>query len=149
MAYGFDLVPPQMNERLFNIDAARRAEVTRALSESLDGEPHVVFAYLHGSFIGTLPFHDIDVGVYLNTASSEPTRQVVDLADRLSRRVGYPVDVRALNAAPVPFVFRALQGEPLISRDDVCLADVLERTGRRYLDLAPLLRRATRDAFAS
>ena len=138
-----------MNHRLLNIDAARRAEVARALSESFGGEPGVVFAYLHGSFVSTLPFHDIDVGVYLNTASSDQTRQAVDLADRLSRRVGFPVDVRVLNAAPVPFVFRALQGEPLVSRDDECLADVLERTGRRYLDLAPWLRRATRDAFAS
>lgn len=138
-----------MNRALFNVDAARRAEVAQALAEALGAEPHVVFAYLHGSFTGVLPFHDIDVGVYLNSAAFEHTRQAVDLADRLSRRVGYPVDVRVLNAAPVPFVFRALQGEPLISHDDDCLADVLERTGRRYLDLAPLLRRATRDAFAS
>ena len=138
-----------MNDRLFNIDAARRAEIARALSEGLGGEPHVVFAYLHGSFIGVLPFHDIDVAVYLNVETSEQTRVAVELADRLSRRVGYPVDVRALNAAPVPFVFRALQGQPLVSHDDDRLAEVLERTGRQYLDLAPVLRRATHDAFAS
>ena len=138
-----------MNHRLFDIDATRRAEVARALSESLDREPHVVFAYVHGSFIGTLPFHDIDVGVYLSSAASDQTRQAVDVADRLSRRVGYPVDVRVLNAAPLPFVFRTLQGDLLVSHDDDCLADVLERTGRRYLDLAPVLRRATREAFAS
>ncbi len=48
----------------------------------------------------------------------------------------------------VPFVFRALQGELLVSRDDARLADVLDSIGRRYLDIAPLLRRATRDAFA-
>ena len=107
-----------MNDRLFNIDAARRADIARALSEGLGGEPHVVFAYLHGSFIGVLPFHDIDVAVYLNVETSEQTRVAVELADRLSRRVGYPVDVRALNSAPVPFVFRALQGQPLVSHDD-------------------------------
>ena len=119
-----------MNDRLFNIDATRRAEVARALSDSLDREPHVVFAYLHGSFVGTWPFHDIDVGVYLNSAASDQTRHAVDVADRLSRRVGYPVDVRVLNVAPVPFVFRTLQGELLVSHDDDCLADVLEQIGR-------------------
>jgi hypothetical protein len=36
----------------------------------------------------------------------------------------------------------------LVNRDDGRLADVLESIGRRYLDIAPLLRRATRDAFA-
>src|SRR5438045_6187701 len=137
-----------MNDRLFDVDAARRADVARTLADVLTGEPQIVFAHLHGSFIGPLPFHDIDVGVYLDGASAEQTRYVVELADRLSRLVGYPVDVRALNAGPVPFVFCALQGELLVSRDDERLAEVLERTGRRYLDIAPVLRRATRDAFA-
>ena len=86
---------------------------------------------------------------YLSQAPAEQTRHVVELADRLSRRVGYPVDVRALNEAPLPFVFHALRGELLVSRDDERLAEVLEGTGRRYLDIAPVLRRATRDAFAS
>lgn len=71
------------------------------------------------------------------------------MADRLTSQLGYPIDVRALNDAPLSFAFRAMQGELLVSRDDECLADVLERTGRRYLDIAPILRRATRDAFAS
>lgn len=136
-----------MRDRLFDIDAVRRAELARTLGDALRGEPQVVFAYLHGSFVGTQPFHDIDVGVYLS-GMAELTRHAVELAGRLSRRVGYPVDVRALNGAPVPFVFHALQGELLVSRDDERLAGVLEDTGRRYLDIAPVLRRATRDAFA-
>jgi predicted nucleotidyltransferase len=135
--------------RLFDLDSARRAELARLLAIALADEPEVVFAYLYGSFVGDRPFHDIDVGVYLSNAPADQTRQAVALADRLSRRLELPVDVRALNAAPVPFVFHALQGELLVSHDDQKLADVLERIGRRYIDLAPVLRRATRDAFAS
>jgi len=138
-----------MNDRLFDVDSARRAVITRLLASALGEERHVVFAYLHGSFLGDRPFHDIDVGVYLSTQPVEHTRRVVELSDRLSRQTGYPVDVRALNEAPVPFVFHALQGELLVSHDDERLADVLESIGRRYLDIAPLLRRATREAFAS
>ena len=137
-----------MLDRLFDVDSVQRVEIARLVASTLSDDAHVVFAYLHGSFVGDRPFHDIDVGVYLNTAPVEHTRRAVELADRLSRRVGYPVDVRVLNEAPVPFVFHALQGTLLISHDDACLADVLERSGRRYLDLAPVLRRATRDAFA-
>lgn len=137
-----------MKDRLFDMDAAGRSEISRLLASALNDEPDVIFAYLHGSFLGDRPFHDIDVGVYLNTPSVEHTRRVVELSDRLSRHTGYPVDVRALNEAPVPFVFRALQGELLVSRDDERLADVLESIGRRYLDIAPLLRRAAREAFA-
>ena len=38
--------------------------------------------------------------------------------------------------------------QPRKTFDDARLADVLDSIGRRYLDIAPLLRRATRDAFA-
>ena len=137
-----------MKDRLFEMDAAGRSEISRVLAGALNDEPDVVFAYLHGSLLGDRPFHDIDVGVYLNTPAMQHTQKVVGLSDRLSRHTGYPVDVRALNAAPLPFAFRALQGELLVSRDDERLADVLESIGRRYLDIAPILRRATRDAFA-
>ncbi len=136
-----------MRDRTFEADAVRRAAVKQALADALSGEADVVFAYLHGSFVASQRFHDIDVAVYLDDEPADQTRRVVDLSERLSRRIGFPADVRALNAAPVPFAFKALQGELLVCRDDARLADVLERTGRRYLDIAPVLRQATRDAF--
>src|SRR6185295_10319956 len=119
------------------------------IADALSRESDVVFAYLHGSFVGTLPFHDLDVAIYFGGGLSPYTQRIVELADRLTSQLGYPIDVRALNDASLSFAFRAMQGELLLSRDDECLADVLERTGRRYLDIAPILRRATRDAFAS
>jgi hypothetical protein len=130
---------------LFNLTKAERAELTNALVDALHQEPDVVFAYLHGSFAAEGPFHDIDVGVYL--IAPEPGR-VLDLTDRLSRRTACPVDVRALNEAPVSFQFRALQGTLLVSRDDERLANFIERVGPLYLDMAPLVRRAAREAFA-
>ena len=137
-----------MNDRLFELDAAERQRVAKAISEALDAESDLIFAYLHGSFLTPQPFHDIDVGVLLASPAIEHTRRIVDLADGLSRRVGYPVDVRALNDAPVPYTFHVLQGELLVSHDDSRLASVLERTGRLYLDIEPILKQATREAFA-
>jgi uncharacterized protein len=137
-----------VNDRLFDVDEVRREGMRQVISGALSREPDVVFAYLHGSFVGTLPFHDIDVAIYFSDGPSSHTQRIVELADRLASPLGYPVDVRALNDAPLSFAFRAMQGELLVSHDDAVLADVLERTGRRYLDIAPILRRATRDAFA-
>ena len=138
-----------MNDRLFDVDSAGRAELRRVLTTALASEPAIVFAYLHGSFAGNRPFHDIDIAVYLSQAAADHTRLSIAMADRLSRRAGRPVDVRVLNAVPVTFFFRAVQGELLVCHDDQRLMELLEYTGRRYLDLAPVLRRATRDAFAS
>jgi hypothetical protein len=37
----------------------------------------------------------------------------------------------------------------LLSRDDERLAETIEETTRTYLDIEPILRAATREAFAS
>ena len=136
-----------MNERLFDIDAAARRRVCRALAGELVGATDLVFAYVHGSFLTDQPFHDIDVAVLLGREVRAATSGILELSERLSRAVGYPVDSRALNDAPLSFQFRALQGTLLMVRDDETLANFMERVGRRYLDIAPLLRRATREAF--
>lgn len=105
------------------------------------------FAYLHGSFVGGTAFHDVDVAVFAAPASVEAF-PVVALAERLSGAVALPVDVRLLNGAPVSFAYHAFRGRLLCSRDEDLLTGVLEDTALRYLDAEPLLRQATREAFA-
>ena len=71
------------------------------------------------------------------------------LSVKLSAAVGLPVDIRVLNEAPLPFLYHVLRGRLLLCRDETFLTDMLEDVARRYLDLAPLLRNATKDAFAA
>lgn len=85
--------------------------------------------------------------MFLDDPAVGATARALDLADRLSRVTGYPVDVRAINHAPLAFQFRVLQGRLLVVHDEERLADVMERVGRLYLDIAPVLRHATREAF--
>jgi len=123
------------------------AEQARA---ELAGEAAVVFAYLYGSFVEGGPFRDVDVGVYVEAAEpGQASAKALDLSGRLSDRAGLPVDVRVLNGAPVPFLFHVFRGQLLVCRDDDRLETLLEDTARRYLDIEPLLRRATKDAFAA
>jgi predicted nucleotidyltransferase len=132
---------------LLDLPALRREQIVRALADTLQREMDVVFAYLHGSFVIDGPFHDVDVAVFLDEPGSRGTGRVLELADELTRVTGCPVDVRAVNDAPLAFQFRALQGRLLVVRDEVRLADFMERVGRRYLDIASVLRHATREAF--
>ncbi len=90
-----------------------------------------------------------DVGVYLRDDQLLGAVSLeLDLAQRLSEAVKLPVDVRILNAAPVPFLYHVLKGQILVSREEERLASVMEDTIRRYLDIAPLLRHYTQEAFA-
>jgi predicted nucleotidyltransferase len=136
-------------KRLYDLGIEERLRVKDQVAAILATEPRVAFAYLYGSFAESQPFHDIDVGVHLS--GTDPDHDMpfsVVLAQRLSERVTLPVDVRILNEAPVSFLHHVLRGKVLVSHDDDLLGDVLEDTIRRYLDMAPLLRRSAKEAFA-
>lgn len=125
-----------------------REGVISALAKPLAVEPDVAFAYLHGSFLIDAPFRDVDVAAFFADGTPHPAERAAVLGERLSALVRMPVDVRALNDAPVAFRFHALRGHLLCVRDEALLGDVLEATMRSYFDLEPILRDATREAFA-
>lgn len=133
--------------RQHHLAPAQRDAVVRTLQDELATHPDVAFAYLFGSFVGESAFRDVDVAIWTTSAAGRLVD--VELATRLSTRVGLPVDVRRVNDAPVPFLFKVLRGQLLACRDQRHLADLIERTARQYHDVAPLLLRATRDAFAA
>lgn len=136
--------------RLHRMNREERERIEQCLAAELAGDRSVTFAYLYGSFVESQPFHDIDVGVYLeNVQADRVTATALDLAQRLSDRAQMPVDVRILNFAPVSFLYHVLRGQLVFCRDDAVLAEVMERTVSRYLDIAPLVRRGTQEAFAA
>jgi predicted nucleotidyltransferase len=120
--------------------------IVEVLVRELAQDPEVVFAYLYGSCAESRPFRDIDVGVYLKSPS-EHSNNVLDLMQRLGSELKLPVDVRILNHAPLSFLYHVLKGELLISNDDDLLSLLIENTTRQYLDIAPLRRQATKEAF--
>jgi len=136
-------------DKLHDLGAADRARVIALLSNDLASNPRVAFAYLYGSFLEGRAFHDIDVGVYLAGGVARDADDEIVLSERLSGVVHVPVDVRVLNGAPPTFLFHVLRGERLACHDEERLADVMERTAQRYLDIEPVLRQATREAFTS
>ena len=136
--------------RLYRAGAGERSRVARALAAALEAQPDVEWAWLHGSFLADSAFHDVDVGVHLTASACDRGRRAIDLALRLDRVAGFPVDVRALNDAPASFLFHVFrEGRLLLSRHDEALAERMERTVREYLDMAPLLRRAAIEAFGA
>ena len=136
--------------RLHRMNREERHRIEQCLAADLGSEASVAFAYLYGSFVESQPFHDIDVGVYLEKVQADRvTTTALDLAQRLSDRARIPVDVRILNVAPVSFLYHVLRGQLVFCRDDAVLAEVMERTVSRYLDIAPLVRRGTQEAFAA
>jgi predicted nucleotidyltransferase len=132
--------------RVHRLGTEARDALIATLSEDLASRADVAFAYVYGSIMRDEGFRDVDIAVW---TTSLPHRFAdVDLAAQLSRRIGLPVDVRRINDAPLSFVFHALRGRLLCVRDELLLADLIERTARRYHEQAPILRRATWEAFS-
>ena len=116
------------------------------LQDLLTGHRDVTFAFVFGSSLDHDESRDIDIGIWTGPAASP--RLDVELAAAASAALGVPVDVRRVNDAPTAFMFHVLRGRPLVVRDEDLLATLMERTARDYHDRAPLVHRATRDAFA-
>jgi predicted nucleotidyltransferase len=133
--------------RMHRVDKGAREALIGAISHELAASTAVSFAYVFGSFLDADGFRDLDVGVWTDDHADRNID--VELAGRLAETIGLPVDVRRINDAPLSFRVHVLRGRLLLARDELLLADVIERSARAYHDIAPMLRRAAREAFAS
>ena len=127
-----------------------RERLRSRLTQALGARPEILLAVLHGSFVRGEAYRDIDVGVWLDAATlsrDERFRFVLDLSVELRLTLGHPVDVRALNDAPLGFRYHALAGAPLVTRDDEFLAELRARTWDEYLDFQPFARQYLREAL--
>ena len=123
---------------------AHTDDVRCQLREALEARVEITFAYLHGSFAEGLPFHDVDVAVYLDPALAMATSifdYEMNLSVKLTRTLRFLVDVHVLNSAPLGFRHSVLQGEVLLVRGEDELTDFIERVSLEYMDFAYLGRR--------
>jgi len=116
------------------------AELRDRLSELLAGHTEIDFAYLFGSFADGLPYHDLDVAVFMQPAPP-PTGtfdREMDLSVELTQALHVDVDVHVLNNAPRSFQHAVLQGEPLLVRDRERLTDFIEEVSLEVMEFAYL-----------
>ena len=120
------------------------------MRSELEARPEIVLALLHGSFPKGGAYRDIDVAVWLGPdrlPRDERFRYALDLSVQLHLRLGCPVDVRVLDDAPLAFRYHALQGRPLVVRDEKFLDELRARTWDDYLDFQPFARQYLREAL--
>ncbi|RLC64357.1 MAG: hypothetical protein DRI79_11010 [Chloroflexi bacterium] len=130
------------------------ARLRQILPSVLTGYP-VDAAYVYGSVArGTMtPFSDVDVALVLKTPLSPYDRLMLELAiqgaieEAMGGMNSAPVDVRAINEAPLTVRGRIVQeGVLLYERDRARRVAFEVATRKRYFDFAPVARRL-RDSF--
>src|SRR5213593_4503994 len=129
---------------------ADRQLIVARLNRELEARSEIVVALLHGSFTRGEAYRDIDVAIWLDPdrlSRDERFRYALDLSVHLQLQLGSPIDVRVLNDAPLAFRYHALQGRPLVVRDEEFLDELRARTWDDYLDFQPFARQYLREAL--
>ena len=133
-------------------EASVRQQIGETIKGLLQKDPAILFAFVFGSFLESIAFRDIDVGIFVKDRDQS---SFTDLELTLSRRIEealsepIPVDVRVINRAPLPFRFRVIRGKLLFSKADDVLEEFMVATARQYLDSVPLRERYLREVIAS
>jgi len=117
-----------------------KKEIYQHLRQLLEPRSEISFAYLHGSFIGDVAYHDVDVALYLEPPAADSFDYQMALSVELTRALRLPVDVQILNDASLGFQHSVLQGELLFARDEAQFTDFVEHVGWEYMQFSHHLR---------
>lgn len=125
-----------MNSHRYHLSSNRKSTLLERITRHLeDGCREAVAAYLFGSFTDTGSFSDIDIGLLMKEIPPDPTEFELEQEANLERKIGYPVDIRILNAAPAGFCFEAISAKQLlIDRDPDYRADFEGYMLKKYFD---------------
>jgi hypothetical protein len=122
-------------------NAKLSSEIRQALAGRLQNRREILFAILYGSAAEGRSFRDLDVGLFADrplVPASAELDYAFALADELEQSVPYPVDVRIINDAPLPFRYNVSRGIPLVLNDRNAFFQFLERTWDEFLDFQPV-----------
>lgn len=134
----------------FDLPLDARRELCARLESLLLGRGGLACAYVHGSFAAGAPFGDIDVALLFREGSApeRPLPFELDMEEWLERALGYPVDVRVLNGAPLSFCYQVIKsGRPLAVADDAARIAFQAGVWSAYADFAPFRRRYLREVL--
>lgn len=117
-----------------------KSKILNEISNYLNGNPEVSFAYLYGSFGSEYQtkFSDIDIAVYQTNKKSSYDYRMSEFkieADLCYLFPKFNFDVRSLNDAPIIIIGKIInEGTPVFVRDENKHLDYVELNRLKYMD---------------
>jgi predicted nucleotidyltransferase len=98
---------------------------------------NIIFAYIFGSFILKDNFKDIDIGIYISDIKKINILNLeFEIEKKLEDLLRQTFDVRAINKAPISFVYNILKNKKIIiDKDSSLRADFENIIYKDYFDL--------------
>jgi predicted nucleotidyltransferase len=129
-----------------------KAEIIGILSQTLSQRNEILFAYLHGSFLESKTFQDIDVAVYLEETTKHDINIIeyeIALSLLVEKQLRMAADVKALNWAPLSFRYNVSRGLLLLSKDELKRENFLCATWMEYFDFLPISKAYVREVLSA
>jgi len=135
----------------FTVDKETYERIVQQIKTVLLQQDIVLFAYLHGSFIGKTNFGDVDVAVYLKDRDLRPEEYLsyeLMQEHELESVVDVPVDIRVLNNAPPAFCYNVIKnGQLLFEKNEQRRVDFEVLSFKLYFDFLPYRKRYLEEAL--
>jgi predicted nucleotidyltransferase len=135
-------------EKLRDLATEERKKIEEVLSNCVEKEETILFAYIHGSFAEGRPFRDIDIAVFVEE-SKIPKEKSLDFemstSLRLEKIIKIPIGVKVINYAPLAFQFYSTAGSPLMCNEDDLRVDFLTTMRSIYFDFKFSMEKLQRD----
>ena len=117
-----------------------REKIFRKIGEILSLDKDILFAYLYGSFLGRRYFRDIDIAIWLRNID-KAFQYTIDFSIKVSKILGFPVDIQVLNSAPLSFKYHVfINGRLIFSRNEELRLMIIDEVIREYIDFNVLLK---------
>ena len=107
--------------RFHKVTPKEQKIIVQTIRRILINEQNIIFAFIHGSFMESDLFRDIDIGVYLNKVIPEA---ILELEFGLSNRIeealprSIPAEVKVINNSPLSYKFKVSQGLLIFTRNE-------------------------------
>lgn len=97
-------------------EEAKKIEVINAIKKVLTHKDEVILAIIHGGFVNSKVFRDIDIAIYIENVDDKHT-YADEIKYELEKTISIGVDVQILNNSPPSFMLNVLkEGIVLIER---------------------------------
>jgi predicted nucleotidyltransferase len=124
-------------KRSFQLSRAQKSKLFSQLKGRLEDRQEVLFAYLYGSSLTGDPFRDIDLAIYADSTKVHKGRVLsyeLELSGGLHYELGFPIDIKILNYAPLSFQFRVLKTGKVLKDNLGKRTDYIEEVSSRSFD---------------
>jgi len=88
----------------------KREKIINIIKQIFEKEDFIEVAAIHGGFLNSRIFRDIDIAIYINEKMDLGSQLIYieELKDKLEKATGIGVDIQLINEAPPTFTYNVL-----------------------------------------